>query len=425
MNLDFHLHPAQSEIYLCPARFVVCAAGRRFGKTYLARVKLVTEALRDELNGVDLCKGDINVAYVAPTHKMSRQIMWGPLMNLLAPMKPSANEQEGVIRLVNGRKIYFFGADSPDNMRGGSFSYLVLDEYAQMKPDTWSSILRPSLNDCAGGAVFIGTPAGKNHFFKLFTDAIENGRDEWEAFTFTSYENPFIRDTEIEAASLDMPSDIAAQEFRASFTAGDGSCLKDEWIKESDAPPEPRGDIFMAVDLSGFDERKRSHGKSLDDTAIAIVEAGTWGWYVHDIVTGRWDVRETAIRILRLAQNHRPVVIGIEKGPLKNAIHPYLTDNMKRIGVFPPVAEVTHGNKAKTGRITWSLQGRLEQGRLLFKPGAYLAKFRQQAADFPNPYAHDDMLDALAFIDQVAHTNYYEDQAVKDDFEPLDAVAGY
>lgn len=386
---------------------------------------LITEALRTELNGVDLTRGNINVAYIAPTFKQARQIMWSLLMNALAPMGVSSSETDGVIRLPNGRKIYVSGGDNVDSLRGNAFSFIALDEWAQMKPEIWTAVLRPSLNDCQGSALMIGTPMGKNHFYDLFLRAQQSKSKEWDAFSFTSYDNPHIDDSEIDAATEDMPAEIAAQEFRASFSSFGGMVIKDEWITELPEPPGEGGDIYMAVDLSGFDEKKKSFGRTLDDTAIAIVEVGPWGWYVHDIVTGRWDVRETAIRILRLAQIHRPNVIGIEKGPLKSAIHPYLVDNMKRLMVFPPIAECTHGAKNKQGRIQWSLQGRLEQGRMTFKPGAYMKQFREQAADFPNSMAHDDMLDALAYIDQVAVVNYHEEEAMVDEFEPLDAIAGY
>lgn len=425
MDLNFSLHPAQAEIFTDPARFKVVAAGRRFGKSYLARVMLISEALQTEKNGVDLTK-NINVAYIAPTFKQARQIMWQPLLNDLAPMNPTYSEIDGVIRLPNGRKIYLTGSDNYQSLRGNSWSFVVLDEYANMDPEVWTAVIRPSLADAEGGCLMIGTPAGKNHFYETFLKAQKKKvHPDWSAFTFNSYANPYIEDSEIMAAIVDMPRDIAEQEFEASFSAFGGLVFKQEWITELDEPPGPDGEIYMAVDLSGFDDKKKSHGRTLDDTAIAVVEVGPWGWYVHDIVTGRWDVRETAIRILRLAQVHRPNVIGIEKGPLKQAIGPFLVDNMKRLMVFPAIADCTHGAKNKQGRIQWALQGRLEQGRLTFKPGAYLKKFREQAADFPNPLAHDDMLDALAYIDQVAVTNYHEDQTVVDDFEFLDDVAGY
>ncbi len=429
MDLNFRLHPKQSDVFESKARFKVVPAGRRGGKTFLAKVMLISEGMRTEMNAAssdakyDLCTGDCNVAYVAPTFKQARQIMWGPLTYALGEMKPSCSETDGVIRLPNNRKIYISGADNYDNLRGNKFSFVILDEFAQMNPSIWEYVLRPALMDVAGGCLFIGTPEGKNHFYELFLAAQK--RHGWEVFQFSSSENPYIPKTELEDIALDMSDEAQAQELRASFTAAGGTSLKSEWIHCLDAAPGADGDLYMAVDLSGFEVIKKRHGKTLDDTAIAVCEAGTWGWYVHEIITGRWDVRETAVRILRAAQKYKPRVIGIEKGPLKNAVYPYLVDNMKRLGVFPPIADVTHGAKNKQGRIQWALQGRLEQGRLTFKPGAYMKQFREQAADFPNPMAHDDMLDALAYIDQVAAVNYHADDAVQDDFDFLDDVAGY
>jgi predicted phage terminase large subunit-like protein len=180
----------------------------------------------------------------------------------------------------------------------------------------------------------------------------------------------------------------------------------------------------MAVDLSGFDVHKKSGGKTLDQTAIAVAEVGTFGWYVHDIVHGRWDVRETAIRILRTAQHYRPLSIGIERGALKSAIMPYLHDNMLRFGVYPSVTEVSHGGRNKQARIQWALQGLMEQRRLYFRPGAYMRQVREEMADFPNRLAHDDALDALSYIAQLATVPYnQEDQS--DEWQPFDAVAGF
>ena len=66
----------------------------------------------------------------------------------------------------------------------------------------------------------------------------------------------------------------------------------------------------------------------------------------------------------------------------------------------------------------------MEQGRLTFSEGDYLPKVTDQLLDFPNPLAHDDMIDSLAYIDQIAVTPYDMAISQKDEWEPLDAVAG-
>lgn len=81
MNLDFKLHPAQLIIFNSKKRFKVCAAGRRFGKSYLSAVLLIIEGLK-EVNeeGHNLRKTD--VWYIAPTFTQGKEIMWRLLKEL-------------------------------------------------------------------------------------------------------------------------------------------------------------------------------------------------------------------------------------------------------------------------------------------------------------------------------------------------------
>ena len=422
MELKFNLHPAQMEIFTSPKRFIVCAAGRRFGKSHVSCVKLLTEALREKNEfGYDLMSKD--VFYVAPTFPQAKDIMWRLLKNLGKDVISSTVENTGVINLINGRKIHIKGSDRPDTLRGVGLSYVVLDEYASMKPETWEEILRPTLSDVRGGALFIGTPAGKNHFFELYSKAMD--MPEWAVFQFTSRDNPFLDKMEIESARDTMSFDSFRQEFEASFASGSGKIFVSEEFQEG---PEPiDGEYYIAVDLAGYEEvvkANTSRLRRLDESAIAVVKVGHYGWWVKDVVHGRWDVRETSVRILREAQKVRSVAVGIEKGALKNAISPYLHDQMRRIGVFPRIFEVSHGGQKKVDRITWALQGRLQHERITFNKGEYLKHLVSQAMDFPNPLAHDDLLDALAYIDQIAKVVYTSDIEMEP-WVPLDAVAGY
>jgi hypothetical protein len=127
------------------------------------------------------------------------------------------------------------------------------------------------------------------------------------------------------------------------------------------------GTIFMAVDPAGFgkgDGLVKSELKRLDECAIAVVDVNPAGWFVLDIISGRWGIRETALRIIKAAKDYRPAAVGIEKGSLFNAIHPYLEDEMRRLNVYPSIQPVTHGGQKKQERITWALQGRFEKGRI-------------------------------------------------------------
>jgi hypothetical protein len=429
ISLDFKLHPAQLDVFTAPQRFKVVSAGRRGGKTYLSAVVLLVEGLKETNERGYKLGSDRVVYYVAPTFNQAKDILWKLIKNLGKDVIESTLENTGVIKLVNGREIHLKGSDRPDTLRGVGLSYVVMDEYASMKPEVWEEIVRPTLADVEGGALFIGTPAGKNHFYKLFQEAhLPKNQEDWFPYTFKSIDNPFLSEKEIKSAKRDMSRAKFKQEFEASFSSVGGSTLNPELMELSTEPPD--GEFYMTVDPAGFEaadlKNLTSKFSNLDETAIAIVKVGTYGWWVADILHGRWDVRETSVRILRAAQNYRPKAIGIEKGSLKNALMPYMKDQMLRLNTFPNIVEVTHGGKKKVDRIVWALQGRLEHGRIKFNDKAYLESFRDQMADFPNPLAHDDLLDALAYVDQIGSVIYNEDIIIDDeDASPLDYISGY
>ena len=424
MRLEFNLHEGQLKIFESDARFKVCAAGRRFGKTYLSVVTLLIEGLREENSYGYHLGSDKVVYYVAPTFQQGKDIVWKLIKELGKDVIDQTLENTGVIKLINGREIHVKGSDRPDTLRGVGLSYVVLDEYADMKPQVWEEILMPTLSDVKGGALFIGTPKGKNHFFKLFQEAETD--EDWARFEFKSIENPYLPDGEVENAKKRMSTDIYKQEFEASFRTGGGSVFKPEWFTDIEEAPN-EGNYYIAIDPAGFgDSTKKTKSRlaNLDEHAIAIVKVGTYGWHVEDIQTGRWDVRETSIKIIKAYQDYRPMRIGIEGGSLKNAIMPYLSDQMRRLNLYFTPVELSHGGQRKIDRVTWALQGRLEHGRISFSPKDFLTKLVDQAMDFPNPLSHDDMLDALAYIDQIAITNYIDDPVV-DTWDMMDEISGY
>tara|TARA_R100000005_G_C5003127_1_gene211134 strand:+ start:4553 stop:5845 length:1293 start_codon:yes stop_codon:yes gene_type:complete len=426
-ELNFTLHPAQQEIFKSPKRFKVVGAGRRFGKSYLARVKLIVEALKAKNEyGYDLT--DKACYYIAPTFNQAKDIMWQSLKQMAAPITKKIRENECILTLSNDRQIHLKGSDRPESLRGVGLSYVVMDEYAFMKEEVWTAIIRPTLADVRGGALFIGTPNGKNHFYDLFLSA-ENEEDggDWDAWTFKSLDNPFLDPKEVVLATKDMPLEFVKQEFEANFSSFGGTVFKEDMIVVEDREYYS-SDVYMTVDPAGYEDVKgiaQGKTKRLDETAISVVEVTESGWHVLDVITGRWNVRETAVRILRTAQKYRPRVVGIERGALKNALMPYLHDNMRRLNIFPYITELTHGNQKKYDRIVWALQGRMEQGRLTFQDGDYLDKLVDQMLDFPNPLAHDDMIDSLAYIDQIAQARYDMDESIgQADWEPMDSISG-
>jgi len=416
-ELKVELLPWQQEVFDSPVRFKIVAAGRRTGKSRLAAWMLIINALQTDRG---------HVFYVAPTQGQARDIMWNTLLELGNPVVTSSHVNNMQIKLINGATISLKGADRPETMRGVSLKFLVLDEYADMKPSVWETVLRPALADQKGSAMFIGTPLGRNHFYELYKYGELADDPTYQAWHYTSYDNPLLDPEEIDMAKKSMSSYAFRQEFMASFEALGSEIFKEDWIKFTDEEPT-EGDYYIAVDLAGFaDIAGKATGKSskLDNTAIAIVKAGTEGWYVADIVYGRWDIKKTARKIFEAVREYQPIAVGIEKGALRNAVLPYLTDLMKSEQRFFRVEELTHGNKKKTDRVVWALQGRFEHGNISLAEGEWNTEFLDELFQFPNPLVHDDLVDALAYIDQLAKVSYYVDFE-EEEFQFIDPIAGY
>lgn len=414
-DLNVQLLPWQQEVYSDPTRFKVVAAGRRTGKSRLAAWMLIINALQTDRG---------QVFYVAPTQGQARDIMWQTLLELGHPVISGSHINNLQIKLVNGAMISLKGADRPETMRGVSLKFLVMDEYADMKPDVWEQILRPALADQKGSAMFIGTPMGRNHFYELYKYA-ELGDDEtYRGWHFTSYDNPLLDPSEIDMAKKSMSSYAFRQEFMASFEARGSEMFREDWVQFGEEPEV--GDYYIAVDLAGFEEvnKKRTKNSKLDETAIAVVKVSPDGWYVDNIIYGRWSLDETATKIFQAVRDYRPISVGIERGIAKQAVMSPLMDLQKRYGTFFRVEELTHGNKKKTDRVMWALQGRFENGYVTLSKGEWNSRFLDQLFQFPDPLTHDDLIDALAYVDQLAQVAYHYDFEI-DDHELLDVVAGY
>lgn len=414
-DLKVEFLPWQQEVYSSPERFKVVAAGRRCGKSRLAAWMLILNALQSDRG---------HVFYVAPTQGQARDIMWGVLEELAHPIITNKHVNNMQIKLINGSTISLKGSDRPDTMRGVSLKFLVLDEYADMKPSVWEEVLRPALADQKGHALFIGTPKGRNHFYELYKYAELSGDDTYRSWHFTSYDNPLIDPDEIDVAKKSMSSYAFRQEFMASFEALGSEIFKESWVKFDDEEPDI-GDYFIAIDLAGFEEAgKKNKSKRLDSTAIAIVKVSEHGWWVADIISGRWTFEQTANKIFEAVKHYDPVSVGIEKGIARQAIMSPLSDLMRQRSRFFRVEELTHGNKKKIDRVVAALQGRFEHGAIALNEGEWNSEFLDQLFQFPNVLVHDDMIDALAYIDQLANVSYHYDYE-QDDFEILDTVSGY
>jgi hypothetical protein len=243
---NLFLHPRQMEVYTNPSRFRVVVAGRRWGKTQLAKISMLRFARVPRRL----------IWYVAPSYRMAKQIMWPEILDALPKAwVEKVHETNLTILLVNGTRIELKGADNPDSLRGVGLHFVVLDEVQDIDPETWKKVLRPTLASTGGHALFIGTPKSYNFLYELYQlgqrpENIAMGR--WRSWQFPTITSPFIPEIEIEEARQDMDPKSFAQEFEASFETMSGRVYYpfDRKIHVGDYPFNPDLDIWIGQDFN-------------------------------------------------------------------------------------------------------------------------------------------------------------------------------
>jgi len=202
------LSDVQKEVSDDPSRFKVVVAGRRWGKSWLSMHEMAKYARFP----------NSKIFYVAPTYKMCRQILWDDIKEkfIRARWAKKINESNLEITLVNNSRIYLRSGDNPDNLRGVSMDYLVMDEAAMIDQKMWTEVCRPALSDRQGGAMFITTPQGKGSWiYDLWQGA--HGQENYSAFQYTTIQGGNVAEEEIEAARNELDEKSFRQEYEASF----------------------------------------------------------------------------------------------------------------------------------------------------------------------------------------------------------------
>jgi predicted phage terminase large subunit-like protein len=418
IDIAWKLLPWQIEVWQDKSRFKVIAAGRRCGKSNLAIKMLLAKALEAPEGSA--------VVYVAPTLGQARQIAWDALLTQGRSVIKQAHVNQMDITLVTGRKIHIRSGENPDTLRGLKLYFAVIDEAAFVKEDLFTKIIRPALADLKGEAVLISTPDGRNWFYDAYKTG-ESGRSkDWKSWHLTTLDNPTIDPEEIEAAKKTLSTFHFNQEFLASFTNSGTGLFKEEWLKYGTEPAD--GSWYIAIDLAGFKEVNNATSaadKRLDQSAICVVKATDDGtWFVEKIEYGRWDIDSTAMRILKNVKEYQPVAVGLEKGMARQAVLGPLEKLMREYNTYFHIMELTHGNQRKTDRIMWSLQGNFEHGRIILNKEEKWTEFIDQYLMFPSTQVHDDLVDALSYVSQVA-TTVSTDDYDEEDWTPMDVESAY
>ena len=290
---ELGLRWAQGEVFSSNKRFRVLVAGRRFGKSYLSCIELLKAAIER--------KGE-TYFYCAPTYRMAKDIAWKTLKRLVPQVWiKSKNESDLKIELINDSVIELKGTENAMALRGRSLAGVVLDEAAFMDPEVWFEVIRPSLADKQGWALFISTPDGTaSWFYDLWCYCKEDPTEEWKRWCFTTIEGGNVPKHEIEAARAQLDQRTFRQEFEASFENLSGLVavsFGDENISEKakDITVSP---ILLGVDfnvdpMSGICAVKDGENLYVFDEIMLTGGATTWDF--AEEVTRRYGVDRRVI----------------------------------------------------------------------------------------------------------------------------------
>ncbi len=199
----------QQQVVDSKARFRVLISGRRFGKTYVA----INELARYARYPNKQCW------YVAPSYRQAKQIVWSDLKEKIIKHRwhSKINDSDLSILLKNNSTIALRGADNEQSLRGVGLDFLVMDEFADIKSYAWQEVLRPTLSDTQGHALFCGSPKGYNWAYDLYVKGTQD--KEWENFKFTTVDGGQVTKHEIEQAKNDLDERTFQQEYLASFVS--------------------------------------------------------------------------------------------------------------------------------------------------------------------------------------------------------------
>jgi predicted phage terminase large subunit-like protein len=388
------LHSAQMEVVKNMKRFTVLSAGRRWGKTKL---------------GVWLClkyawEGK-RAWWIAPSYSMTNEA-WADLRSIGIEYGIRVKEAERTIVTATGGSVQVRSADDPMKLRGAGLDFVVLDECAFMKPQTWAEVIRPALTEKKGSAFFISTPKGYNFFEKLYSEA--NILDDWVRFTYPTITNPIIDPAELEMAKQEIGSFLYAQEYEAQFIEASGGLFKADWfdhykIEERIGIDEEKNEnteiIYKYKDKECRLEDCRRYAtvdlatstkQSADFTVITSVAITPEGKIlILDIDRRRLEAPDLLPLLQRKVEQFDLAYVGIERAGYQLAF----IQMAKREGL---VVKSLKADRDKVSR-AYPLIARMEAGDIFFpKNSTWFADVQTELLRFPEA-EHDDIVDSLAY----------------------------
>lgn len=292
-------------------KYYILNIGRQFGKTMLGINQMLYWAINH--------KG-CNIAWVTPIYKQSKKVFDEMEKVTKSSGLFEYNRSDLTISGFNSQ-IQFFSGERPDNIRGNTFDYLIVDEMAFTRPELWSEVLSATVLVKGKKVIFISTPKGKNHFYQLSLQP--NYDNRYKYFHYSSYDNPMIDTEDLEERKRSLPKHIFEQEYLAKFIDNASGLFKnvDSCVIKT---AERTQKLFGGLDI----------GRADDYTVLTILNKNYQMVYVQRWRQQEWSkiidevatkIREYNAEIFVEVNNQGDVFFEMLQNKVYNNVQPYVT----------------------------------------------------------------------------------------------------
>jgi phage FluMu gp28-like protein len=219
-----------------------------------------------------------------------------------------------------GSTIEFFSGERPDNIRGNTFDYMVVDEMAFTRPELWDEVLSATVLVKGKKVIFISTPKGRNHFHKLCMQP--NYDDRYAYFHFTSYDNPMIDPRELDERKRSLPDYVFRQEYLAEFIDNASGIFRS--VSDCIGTGAKTSKMYAGLDI----------GRADDYTVLTIINQDGQMVAAHRWRHDEWSkiiekvatlIKQYNATTLVEVNNQGDVFFEMLATRCKNMIHPFVT----------------------------------------------------------------------------------------------------
>lgn len=194
----------------------VLVVHRRGGKTFSTGQKLIKCALTHKRPNMDAAP--LRYGYFAPTLTQAKDVAWGYIKNFGANVATfNESELHATFPSNKNARIRLYSGENFERARGLYFDGVVMDESGDMPPEAWESVIEPALLDYDGWADWIGTPKGKNDFWRKHQRARSD--PDWFSMVLRASESGIIPADKLAAMRIGKDPKVWAREMECDFSS--------------------------------------------------------------------------------------------------------------------------------------------------------------------------------------------------------------